>query len=68
MSLSMSHDTTVLRRPAGGSRPEDARQPACRYHPPRPSETELACSRGLVFALLAVLPFWVSIAAIATLA
>ena len=51
---------------AGGTTPPEARDPLGRYHAPRPPEAELAASRGLVLALLLVLPFWLIVALVST--
>ena len=51
---------------AGRTAPPEAREPLGRYHAPRPPEAELAASRGLVLALLLVLPFWLIVALIST--
>lgn len=47
---------------AVGTSRADARDPIGPFHAPRPPEAELAASRGLVLALLLVLPFWLLIA------
>ena len=51
---------------AGGTTQAEARDPLGPYHAPRPPDAELAASRGLVLALLLVLPFWLIVALVST--
>lgn len=68
MSTFTEHRTPVLRQRAGAADTSDTRPPARPYRASRPPESELASSRGVVLALLMVLPFWLCLAAVTTLA
>ena len=66
MSTRTVHGAAVQPGRAGRTAPAEARDPLGRYHAPRPPEAELAASRGLVLALLLVLPFWLIVALVST--
>ena len=58
MSTTTAQGAVVPPAEAVGTSRADARDPIGPFHAPRPPEAELAASRGLVLALLLVLPFW----------
>jgi hypothetical protein len=62
MSTATVQGAVVQPEQAVGTPRADARDPIGPFHAPRPPEAELAASRGLVLALLLVLPFWLLIA------
>jgi hypothetical protein len=64
MSTTTVQGTAVQPERAVRTPRADARDPIAPFHAPRPPEAELAASRGLVLALLLVLPFWLLIAAL----
>lgn len=62
MSTTTVQGAVVQPEQAVGTSRADARDPIGPFHAPRPPEAELAAPRGLVLALLLVLPFWLLLA------
>lgn len=60
--------STMVRRERAGRLPKEDCAPTVTYRAKRPPESELASSRGLMFAVILVMPFWLVLGAFAALA